>query len=416
MRNKDAGFIFRIHRKEKNVTIAELSSKTGIAESKLSDFENGKRTLPPLLITELYLELGIQFKINENAHSLMNKTMKEICDLIVYGQDYEEIYQKHLNMKEEVQCSSAYITYWLVVFIYHIYQQDEFFDYKRYVTLLMDHIDCLDSGHQQILYDTVGVYYKNIHEFDKAMDCFNKGMKNGGLTVSTAMILYHMAGVFALQGYSFEALQCLQNAKRKFDQELIFDRSLMCSVEIATILARLGSYAEAENQYLKCIIAAKNAHWSKKRLSVLYNNLLWHYLLDGEYQQIIKQEKEAMEVDPKCPDICSNIAYAYWRMGDLKNAKKIISIAKKNIAYSFENGASFVDALNAIITKKPIMTIEKKLIKMAKQSEKRYDSQMQMLAYNLLIEMSIEQKESQKELEYKTKFIQTISETYKNRK
>lgn len=416
VRNNENGLIFRIHRKDKNRTIAELSNKVKIAESKLSDFENGKRVLPDELIGRLYHELDIVYKPNEKAEPVMKDSVDNLCNLIIYGQEYEEAYQKHVDMKEEVQCSKAYITYLLVIFIYNIYKENKFFDYKKHVQLLMDHTECLTVKNQQVLYDTVGVYYRNIKDFDKAQQCFEKGIRIGGLSEASAMILYHLAGTFVIQGQTFEALKCLESAKRKFDQELIFDRSLMCSVEMATIQARLGSYEESEKLYLKCLLAAKSAHWSLRRLITIYNNLLWHYLLDGEYQKILAMSDEALSYDPENPDISSIVAYAYWRTNDLKNAKHRIQIAKANIANSYENGASFIEAINALIMKKSSDMIEKRLNQMFQSSEKYMDSQMQMLALDLLIEWSIQHKNYEKECEYKTKLIDVIKNVYKKSK
>lgn len=345
---------------------------------------------------------------SRNSLEIAKQSVIKIYYNISFQRSYDDEFSSHLANKKFVQCSPAYITWLLGEFIYKLYNHDQFYDFDKTINNLQSYIYFLDDELQQILYDCLGVYYKNIYVYDVSLECFEKGLSKSVLETTEAMIRYHLAMILTDKARLFESLSHINKAKNLFDIHLNFKRSIMCSSELGLIYSKLGNYQYAEDIYLQCIKSTKTIPCSQWDTIVMYNNLLWNYMFAKEYDKIIEYETIVKEIAPNDPDMHSYIAYAYLRKSHIKKAKEVLKISKKNIEDSSVNNKYFIYALNSILLDKPLATLENKLLDMYNSAIKNFDYQMQLFSLKLLVECCEKHGDIEKQVDYMKKIIEIL--------
>lgn len=406
------GRIFRLHRIETNITMSELSKQTGIAKSKLSEFENGKRNLQKNIVIQLYLLIGIVYLENKDTMNKVENHVKSMYRNITRCLPFEANMNNLQTIKDDIQCTNVYITWKLGEFLYYVYNKDEFYNYKKASRILLAHKSFLQDCELQILYDTLGVYYKDKNLWESALEYFENGLKINASTMISAMINYHSTPILISEGNLYMALTAIKKAKEEFGKELCFHRSIMCSAELGRIYICLGNYERAELLYLQCLEVDEEVNYPEKKKIILYNNLLWNYLLGENYEKLLSYGKDALELERYDADINSYLAYAYWRMDERDKAKEMLKVAKRNISNSSKKDQKFIEALNSMLLNKPLQIIEKKLLSMYEEASKDFDLQVQQLALKLLMEMCEKHNNSEKELRYAKKLIEVMKEQH----
>ncbi|GAB4116899.1 MAG: hypothetical protein Fur0026_04630 [Sideroxydans sp.] len=113
-------------------------------------------------------------------------------------------------------------------------------------------------------------------------------------------------------------------------------------LQIGIILARIGDRKEAMKYFDKIIsLDAKNADaWNNR------GNLL---MIEDKYQDAVKAYRTAQQTSPQDAQILVNLARAYKRLGDTKNAKAAFTKAKQlNPAVQKQYRALALELLNAL--------------------------------------------------------------------
>ncbi|MDD2928889.1 MAG: tetratricopeptide repeat protein [Sideroxydans sp.] len=113
-------------------------------------------------------------------------------------------------------------------------------------------------------------------------------------------------------------------------------------LQVGIILAKIGDRKEAMKYFDKVLsLDAKNAS--------AYNNRGNLYMIDDKYQDAVKAYDAAAKLSPKDAHILINLARAYKRLGDTKNAKATFIQAKKldkNVQVQYR--ALALELLNAL--------------------------------------------------------------------
>lgn len=415
MINNTKGKIYRLHRKNRKVTLEKIANQTGIAKSNISEFENGKRNLSEDKIHKLYEAIYIDYEYHEDSQKLAEESVLNLNHNFVFGKNFDEIYERHKSLKKYCLCSTSYITWYLGDFLYYLYSNINLYELSSKVTTLKLYADCLDDGMLQIMYDSIGYYQFTMNNYNEALIALKKAIEKSIFETTTAMALYHITMIYVNQGNLYLALNNIKKAKRLFDKELNFHRSIMCSVELAAVHTRLRNYKMSKKINLQCIEAGEWIAYPREKQLITYNNLLWTYLLSEQYDKIISYEKKIQDLAYNDSTIDSYFAYAYWRKGKEKEAKKYLKVVKEKEVDDTgisENWNYFIDAFTSMILNKPYSIIEKKLTNLYVSTNKYFDYDMQLFTLKLLVEYCDKNNEIEKSDYFKTEIIKILEKSY----
>ncbi len=403
------GPIFRLNRNEKKIKIKQISKALDISQSKISNFENERTTLSEKQIRELYLFIGFEYN-NHNMDDLMKKirfSVLSIYNCICY--EKKDIAQKHQNLMEfkgMVKCSYPYITWLLGDFIYYVYYPKKAYDYSLHAEQLLDHLEYLEERFKQILYDTMGLYYKNRCSFDKANEYFNKALQISVSDTVTAMTNYHKGVMYNKCNKPLEALLMIQKAKQIFDENSNFYRSVMCCFEIGNVYMNLDYYEKAENMYKSCLRNVKKTSFEEPIR--LYNNLLWDYLLWGKYNKVLYYGEKAIKIDSEFPMVYFYMAFSCWKTNNKELQKTYLKCMQNCMSNALKKNQLLMKAFTFYISNKNIKSKEKILVKAYESYIENRNHKFALFTLKLLAEMFQKEGEIFKELHYKNMILDLI--------
>lgn len=393
------GPIFCILRKQKNIRLSDLTNRLNISTSKLSDFEQGKRGLSEKEIIKLYNYIDLEYMVNDSIDDIVEQDMKEIYNHISFcdgkeGQIIEKL-NSHIN---EIKCNFSYITYILCKFVYDVYHPQEYHNHIDTITVLERNIDLLSPLSKQILYDTIGVYYKNHDEYENALAYFELGKQHNVSDTVLAMIYYHESMILIIQGKLSIALEYIDKSLYLFLKKLNFKRIVMVSVSLGIIQTRLGNFKDAEDIYINLINAIKTIQIPNQ--VVIYNNLIWNELLNKEYEKVISYSKDALQLDVTYANIYVYLSIAYWRSNDLKHAKEALKKAQSHETNASKYEYTFIRTFKAILFNRPYEMQEQRLLEALDISIKCNDYQLELFTLELLSDISHSYGNMEKEITY----------------
>lgn len=400
------GTIYKLHRNTTGFTLSDLAALTGLALSKLSDFENNKTQLSYESLNSLYAYIGIQATFPVDSETIANEKFNNLYNsILTLNNKHGYCYKEFREIERCIYCTPSYLIFLLGDFIYNVYYpQNQEYDYFKHIKTISDNIQLLKSNYKQIFYDAVGVVYKNNHDLDKADFYFNLALSESGTDQSLAMVLYHKSMVENQLGKLSNSLSNITKAKSIFDKNLIIKRSIMSNLSLGIVHVRLGNYKQGEELYLQCIEASQLV--SLKNTTVAYNNLVWCYILSLDYKQAIFWGLKTIEIDNTLPMIYFYLSYASWKLKDMKSAKNYIQSAQQLKSKGIDYTKSIISAFSTLINQSlSAYKIEKMFLISLKEAKKLNDYQLQMFVYELIIDLYIENENEKKELYYKTQLL-----------
>lgn len=412
MEDCNLGRIFSLHRKRKKVTLDKVAEYTGIIKSSISEFENGKKALSITKITKLYEAINISYQFNTATIQIAEQSVLSLYDDISFGKSFEEKYRSHQKIKNNCMFDSSYITWLLGNYIYHLYSSKHLYAFEKNTDLLLEHRMCLSEKMEQLLYDSIGYYYFITNQHEKSLDMFNEGKDKPILESVTAMLLYHSTMLCVDEGNIYEALESIKKAKRMFDKNLNFYRSILCSIELGMIFTRIRNYNKAEKILIQCIKAGEELSCAEQTQATSYNNLFWVYILSKQYEKIISYENDIKELKFNDASIDSHIAYAYWRKGNIEKAKEYLKSSKARFEQYDERWKYFIDAFTSMMLNKPYLIIERKLDALYSSTLKYYSYDMQIFALKLLIEYNDKERNFEKSNQLREKVIEIYEKDF----
>lgn len=412
MNDFSSGIVFSLHRKKRNINSQFIADEAQISRSNLSDFENGKREFPQDRIQLLYSLIGMDYYFNNSSYSLAEESVLSLYNNICYCKDYTPHIQHHLDIKKECEFSSALFVWILGEFVFKLYTNDSFYEYEEQIQFLKQYQNFLNDSLKQILYDSIGVYYKDRSNNTLALEYLKYGLQKSVYESCEAMIRYHMSMIYVDTGELFKALSHIKKSKRIFDKYLNFHRSIMCSTILGIVHSRLGNYELAEEIYLQCIDAGELIEYPKWKQVVSYNNLLWNYLIAEKYDSVLRFEEKIFSLEKNDPYINYYFSFVYWKKGNVPLAKDYLKIAKKYKSRAGKNAQLFINALNSILLDKPLSTIENKLLALYNSALKNYDYQMQLFAMKLLADCCEKYEEINKQNIYLKKVVEILEKRH----
>lgn len=400
------GTIYKLHRIEYGLTLSEVAPLIGVSLSKLSDFENNKTQLPLETIYKLYSFIEIDAKFPDDNEKVIDQSFKDLYNSILKLNGKSEFcYSQFFNIRDYIYCTSSYIIWILGKFVYHTYFPTvDLYDYQVLIKTLSDHLELLPSVFRQIYYDTLGIYHKDKHELKEAEFYFDRALQELGTTQTLAMVYYHKSMVLNQLGGLTDSLACVVKAKKLFDQDLNLKRSIMANVSLGVVNVRLGNYLRGEKAYFQCLEAMGFVEFDN--VIIVYNNLVWSYILSEQYEKAIEYSMKALNIDKEFPYIYFYLSYASWKINDRKAAIHYIQDATIIRNQCDPYGNAIIQAFSIYINKKlSISKTEKMFLVAYKEAKKLNDYQLQIFVYELIVDLYVENNNEKKIFEYKNKLL-----------
>lgn len=383
MKNRHPGPILKLNRIKQDYTLEYVSKKSGISISKLSDFENKKVVLSSHELWELYRIIDLDYKADANMDIYVEEQFKLLYHHIVY-QESLECFKECANWSEAIQMTLSYPKYLLMELLYHLYAKQEY-AYEECFVLLINHLDYLEDYQIPILYDALGVYYKNNDDQEEALKWFLKAAQMQINDTVTSIVYYHIAKPLLYLGHAREAAMYLEKAIDLFAKELNFKRMTKTSDTLGVCYDALCDYPKAQNIYLKSIDVFKKMNLTLN-LNITYNNLVWSCILSNSYQDVLTYGKEALEIEKNQGAICFYMAYASSKLGHKEDAKRLIRMAKQNMDEENKYMRSMIDTFYTLLSENKSYELKgKKLLKTYKEAKKCGDSQVMIFVLDMLV-------------------------------
>lgn len=397
--NENIGLVYRILRKQKNIRLSDLTDNLNISTSKLSDFEQGKRKLTVKEIKQLYKFIDLEYIVDDTINAKVEDGIKELFHHISFCDGKEEQVIEQLDSYiNEIKCSLSYFTYILCKFVYDVYHPQEYHNHIDTISVLERNIDLLSPLSKQILYDTIGVYYKNHDEYEKALAYFELGKQHNVSDTGLAMIYYHESMILIFQGKLSNALEYVEKSLHLFMKELNFIRNIMVTLSMAIIQSRLRYYEKASKTYHKILEAMKTIDMGNE--IQVYNNLIWNDVLCEKYEEVISNSEIALLLNPAHTSIHSYLTYTYWRLGQTQKAKESLKQAQKYIKNGKKYDCAFIKVLSSILFNRPYEMQEQRLLEALDISIKCNDYQLELFTLELLSDISHSYGNMEKETTY----------------
>lgn len=397
--NENIGLVYRILRKQKNIRLSDLTDHLNISTSKLSDFEQGKRKLTEKEIKQLYNFIKLEYVVDDTISAKVEDGIKELYHHISFCDGEEEQVIKQLDSYiNEIKCSLSYITYILCKFVYDVYHPQEYHNHIDTITVLERNIDLLSPLSKQILYDTIGVYYKDYGDYEKALTYFELGKQLNVSESVLAMIYYHESMILIFQGKLSNALEYVEKSLHLFMKELNFIRNIMVTLSMAIIQSRLRYYEKASETYHKILEAMKTIDMGNE--VQVYNNLIWNDVLCEKYEEVISNSEIALKLNPTHTSIHTYLIYTYWKLGQTQKAKEYLKQAQKYIKNGKKYDCAFIKVLSSILFNRPYEMQEQRLLEALDISIKCNDYQLELFTLELLSDISHSYGNMEKEITY----------------
>lgn len=405
--NENIGLVYRILRKQKNIRLSDLTDNLNISTSKLSDFEQGKRKLTVKEIKQLYKFIDLEYIVDDTINAKVEDGIKELFHHISFCDGKEEQVIEQLDSYiNEIKCSLSYFTYILCKFVYDVYHPQEYHNHIDTISVLERNIDLLSPLSKQILYDTIGVYYKNHDEYEKALAYFESGKQHNVSDTGLAMIYYHESMILIFQGKLSNALEYVEKSLHLFMKELNFIRNIMVTLSMAIIQSRLRYYEKASKTYHKILEAMKTIDMGNE--VQVYNNLIWNDVLCEKYEEVISNSEIALKLDPTHTSIHTYVTYTFWRLGQTQKAKESLKQAQKYIKNGKKYDCVFIKVLSSILFNRPYEMQEQRLLEALDISIKCNDYQLELFTLELLSDISHSYGNVEKETTYLRQAIDVL--------
>lgn len=379
------GPIFALLRKSNGKTLNDIYDQS-LPTTKINDFENEKRELPENQVRELYQRIGLEYVKDETIVDVINEGLRNIIHDISFGNGKEiSVLDELANKLVYIKSSPAFITWLLCNFVIHVYHSKDSYQLDKDITVLNNYIEYLDDHAKQILYDTLGVYYKNHSNYDQAMYYFDQAIHHSVSESVLALAYYHKTMLLNGNGELIEALESIKKAKKLFDMELNHRRSILVSISQSVNYNLQGYYDKTEQICFQILESMELIPFTNK--IVVYNNLIWNYLLWEKYDKVLEYSKIALEIDHTYADIYLYQVLAYRKLNQLNKAKEMLKEAREYMENASKYNKALIKAMASIISSRPYEQQEKRLLEAYDVAISIHDHQLQIYTLDLLSEI-----------------------------
>lgn len=398
---KDFGGIIQLNRLQLKLKLDYVAYKTKISKSQLSRIERNKEKVTLENAIKIFSAMDIKL-YEEDINEEFEKAFESFYEDIFYGMDYKTAYENIKKYNSVIQSSFSYVKYLLGEMIYKILLNEDF-DINDYL-IIESYLDYLESYQIQLFYDYLGVYSYLKGNLEKEIEYYNLALRYKGNSYSKAMVYFHKSMPLTTTGNLKEALECALDARNVFAKTVNLKRLVSVNFQIATIYFKNGNYQEAEKLNLSCIDAFETLGMMQE-VGLAYNNLIWSYIQNEQFDKVIKYEKEALDKMQHNHCIYFYLSYAYYKCGDKCNAIQLIKKARLCLKDPTPYMKTMIEAFQVYLSKSSFSRKEKKLLKAYNAAISCQDYELEIFTLELLIEFYRDMHEVEKEYDSMKKLL-----------
>ena len=354
------GKIVKLHRIRQKIKQEYMAKKLGITTSTYSRFENNLFVLEDEQIEKAFSVLDIDY-IKEDISEEFEKAVYAFFKSAAENSDFQKSYKKvslfYINI-----ISSILLPKYLVAEMYCKVREEIEFDITEYF-FLEDYLEYLEPYQVQLYYDAIGMYYRLEELHQTSILYFKRALEYIGNSLSVSMVSYHLSIAYRNVGKLSDAVRYMEEAKVYFVKTLNLRRLVMAEFEIGLINQNMNNVEYGIQKYFDCLDAFKMLDM-KPEVHNTYNSILWTYMKDGQYDNVLKIKDEALNAVNDDPYFYFMIAYTYYKMNDLKNAKQY-SVHAKSLLHNCNDAfkINVIKALHVILKTKDACKKESALLK-----------------------------------------------------
>ena len=407
------GALFKIHRKQTNISIQALANYIGISASIISDFENGKKNISYDKLEELYQYLDMKYVVSTVDEDEFISFLDEMITDLRYDTKVYATYQQINEFEEKLKYSKYYFLIffaYLLLFIYQGNSKISEVQKKYYFNILKENMEHTPERYQALVCDTLGCCCLESNDTKQALALFEQALSRSKCEEDDAISLYHIGFQKSFRGQLSEALELFTRAKSIFDRHVLYVRGLMCQIEIGIVYMQLGLYDKSEQVYLECIRCSKRHDNLLSKLICSYNNLMWLYVSSRQYEKVLALESTVLKVDKMNPNYLSYIGISYYHLDDKDNAKRYLEKSKVELTHATKTQNAVIDVYLTIINRNRYREIENKIKLAYEEAIKRFDHQCQIYLLELLLDIQIKFEKWDKQRETQNLLYQKITE------
>ncbi len=375
------GKIVRLNRKQEKLKQEYICVKTGIARSQLSRYERNKEKISTDNIKNIFQVMNIE--VYPHDENTFEKDFLSFYEDIAYENDFQNSYRRILSYYPQIRATTSYIKYLLACMIYNIHTQ-LVNDIKEYF-YMTDYFEYLEPYQQQLYYDYLGIFLFQRERYIESLEYYNKADFYTGNHVSLSMLYYHKSIIYTILGKYSEARLSINVAIEQFIETVNMKRILMSKFHYANIQSNSGHFDEAIFIYKKCIPAFDNMNMSNYVKST-YNNLLWVYIQDEKYKEVIMTYFQKMDQDTHNHKIYFYLSYAYYQLNEKEKAIHYIELAKYYMNQASEYMENMINSFSIFLSNATFDKKEAYLLKVYHICEKRHENYLIIFIIKFLIQ------------------------------
>lgn len=389
------GKILKLNRIQQGLKQDFISIKLNLTPSYYSRVENNRYALNDNQLKLAFECLEIDYT-TENIDEEFEKLFYEYIEAITFLEDYKEIYNRILTYESKIKSTVSYPKYILAKLIYYakncLWVEGEL---KPYLCI-EDYFEYLESYHKQLYYDYIGVYYYKNEYHKEAAEYFEKALTYRGIDMTICIVELHKSFVFRKIGRFTDSLRCIEIAKDHFINTLNIKRLVSVEYQKALVNQNMNNVEYGIKKYFQCLRALKILKMENE-IHVTYNSILWSYMKDQQYDNVLKLKDEALAEIPDDPYFYFMISYTYYKLNDIHNARLYIVEAKRYIPEcNDEFKVTIINALYTLLFTNDIERQELMLIKVYESALKCQDQEVEQFSLQLLCDFYREQNELDK--------------------
>ncbi len=201
--------------------------------------------------------------------------------------------------------------YPLFEFVHDLYKHKNC-DIKELLNFERNFSSFLSLDDKQILYNSIGYFYRLKGKIDIAYHWYEKGLKIDKRSLGYAMNAYRIGWIISNRNDNLAAYALVNNALEIFKNHKISEKVKNCKNVLAYISSHAGEFETAISFYLDLIKSYSiTDHNSTHQLR---GGLLWCYIKNGDYQSVRNTINKIYNEDTNGYDlnlICVIIYFSY---------------------------------------------------------------------------------------------------------
>lgn len=373
-KSKLLGAYIRWKREEENMSISFFSDILNISKSYLSEIEHGKKNPTDYTLKQILKILETEYYYNENILIYLHDNLIMIYEKITLLRldEAKNIIDDIIEKEDYYLSSEGFLIYFLIKLINSIQYEYNYENCNELIKVLREHLVLLDREVVAIFHDIVATFYIQEGMLENAQFHLEEGLEQASPSSSTyAMILYHSARLFQIDGNLIKSLDFCKKAKKEFTVKLNYRRILYTEIFEANIYSMFFYFEDAEKKYLQVLEQAELNNFNDVLLTVL-DNLSWMKLRNGEYDECIRLSDYSIDHGTAYDEVLLYAPICYLKKGDfdecLKSIKRIENRVQYPLKYLLDGiyylclnmGVNFIESLKKFLSNSPSLDKEMK--------------------------------------------------------